>query len=157
MSLIMDFCCFSSYFQGTVTCKIIQNSNANFSLSTDSFVVSQTASCSWFLKTSPTKRRATRRGPVSPWRRSAVWTWDSGMKAWLSLWPSSAWTRPLCWASTARRPCRRGTPACDTASEKVRRSCRCLGRYVLFFLLFAQKLSRIVNYFKFKWITSLLL
>lgn len=106
----------------------------------DSFIVSQTASCSWFLKTSLTKHRATKRGPVSLWRRSVVWKWDSGMKVWLSPWPSSAWTRLLCWASTARRPCRRGMPACDTAWEKVRRT-----HWLPCFLL---KFSRNVNYFE---------
>lgn len=82
----------------------------------------QTASSCWFLKTSRTKCRVTRRGWAPHWRRSAGWRWDSGTKVWHLLWPSSAWPRPPCWASTVRRPCWRGRPACDTASVKVSRT-----------------------------------
>lgn len=80
-----------------------------------SLSVLQTASCCWFLKTNQRKFTATRRGRASPWRRSAAWKLDSGMRVWLLLWPSSAWIRLFCWALTAGRPCRHGTPACDIA------------------------------------------
>lgn len=82
----------------------------------------QTASSSWFLKTSRTKCRVTRRGRAPRWRRSAAWRWDSGTKVWRLLWPLSAWLRPPSWASMVRWPCWRGRPACDTASEKVSRT-----------------------------------
>lgn len=82
----------------------------------------QTALSSWFIKTSRTKCRVTRRGWAPRWRRSAAWRWDSGTKLWCLLWPFSAWPRPPCWASIVRRPCWRGRPACDTAWVKVSRT-----------------------------------